>query len=259
MRNARTVDIIAEFKKGGVAMYPLLALSILAVSIIFERLWFWLRMLNQERAIVSRVLNAAQTDWGQAREIARSATDQPIGRFLFAPLSLPNADIETFRLALEATAEEELAGMRRGEKLLEAIIGLAPLLGLFGTVAGLITSLRAIKIGDLGTEATAGVTTGIGESLISTATGLVVAITSLAFYRLFQTFLFHQVRVFRKAGNDIELLFRQAPPAYDPTQTRGTILPASPQTEPEAPKRRGKPKFGEPYDRPTDTSAGSEG
>lgn len=248
------IGIVAEFQKGGVAMYPLLALSILAVSIIFERLWFWLRILNQERTIVNRVLNAAQTDWGEAREIARNATDQPIGRFLFAPLSLPSADLETFRLALEATAEEELAGMRRGEKLLEAIIGLAPLLGLFGTVWGLITSLRAIRIEDLGTEAAAGVSTGIGESLISTAAGLVVAIISLAFYRLFQTLLFNQVRVFRKAGNDIELLFRQFPPSADFSQNRGTVLPASPPSKPQPPKRRGKLKFGEPYDNPTDTT-----
>ena len=81
-----------------------------------------------------------------------------------------------------------------------------------GTVLGLIRSLGAIRIGDLGTESTAGVTTGIGESLISTASGLIVAIASLVFYRLFQSFVVNQVKIFNKAGNELELLYRQYPP-----------------------------------------------
>ena len=177
------MDIIDLFYKGGPAMWPLLALSILSLSVIFERLWFWLRLFSQEKAIVDRVLDAAHDNWEIAGDIARQATDQPIGRFLYAPLHLQKTDAETFRLALESTAEDELAGMRRGEKLLEAVIALAPLLGLLGTVLGLIQSLRSIRIGDLGTESAAGVTTGIGESLISTAAGLIVAIVSLVFYR----------------------------------------------------------------------------
>ncbi|AFY46103.1 biopolymer transport protein [Nostoc sp. PCC 7524] len=215
------MDIIDLFYKGGPAMWPLLALSILSLSVIFERLWFWLRILTQEKEIFERVLDAAQDNWQVAADIAKQATDQPIGRFLYAPLRLQKTDTETFRLALEATAEDELAGMRRGEKLLEAVIALAPLLGLLGTVLGLIQSLRSIRIGDLGTESVAGTTTGIGESLISTATGLIVAIVSLVFYRLFQGFVVNQVKVFRKAGNELELLYRQFPPDFsDSTPVR---------------------------------------
>lgn len=256
------MDIINDFNKGGPAMYPLLALSILALSVIFERLWFWLRLLNQEKQIVDRVLYAATENWEAAREIARQATDQPIGRLLYAPLSLPKIDPEAFRLSLESTAEDELAGMRRGEKLLEAVIALAPLLGLFGTVWGLIQALRAIKIGDLGTESTAGVTTGIGESLISTAAGLAVAMVSLVFYRLFQAFLVNQVKIFRKAGNDLELLYRQSPPDFSNLPVE-TDLPVEVITEvpPEnftPPRKRGKNRFftEQPPEQPleTDTS-----
>jgi biopolymer transport protein ExbB len=78
---------------------------------------------------------------------------------------------------------------------------------LLGTVLGLITSLGSIQISELGS--TSGVTQGIGESLISTATGLIVAIISLAFYRLFQGFWFNQVRIFRKAGSQLEVIYRQ--------------------------------------------------
>jgi biopolymer transport protein ExbB len=214
------VDILVLFKKGGPSMWPLLVLSVLSVSVIFERLWFWVRILAQEKEIVNRVLDAAGEDWEIAEAIAEQAINQPVGRFLYAPLRLQKSDPETFRLALESTAADEIAGMRRGEKLLEAVIALSPLLGLLGTVLGLIHSLGSIRIGDLGTESAAGVTTGIGESLISTAAGLIVAIASLAFYRLFQSFVVNQVKVFNKAGNEMELLYRQYPPEPKTINTR---------------------------------------
>ncbi|WP_052128782.1 MotA/TolQ/ExbB proton channel family protein [Neosynechococcus sphagnicola] len=202
-------------------MWPLLALSILSLGTILERLWFWFSILSQEKALVDEILEAAYQDWLTAAEIARGASQQPIGRFLYAPLRLRKPDPSSFRLALEAAADEELAAMRRGDKILEAVIALAPLLGLLGTVLGLIRSLQFIRIGDLGTASTAGVTLGIGEALISTASGLVVAILSLAFYRLFQVFLFNQVQIFRRSGNELELLYRQTwkdtpPPLLSP-------------------------------------------
>ncbi|WP_084639394.1 MotA/TolQ/ExbB proton channel family protein [Geitlerinema sp. PCC 9228] len=203
------MNIAEIFEKGGVAMWPLLALSILATSIIFERLWFWLGVLSKEQEIVNLVLEAARYDWQVAREIAFKARKRPIGRYLYAPLQLQQPEPESFRLALEAAAENELTHMRRGEKVLEGVIAISPLIGLLGTVLGLINSLSSIRLGDLGTASTAGVTLGIGEALYSTAGGLIVAIVSLVFYRLFQLFLSSQVKVFRQAGNELELLYRQ--------------------------------------------------
>lgn len=237
------MDIVDIFRKGGPAMWPLLALSILALSVIIERLWFWTRILTKEKDIVDRVLNAARDNWGAASEFAKRATDQPIGRFLYAPLRLSKADPELFRLALEATAEDELASMRQGEKILEAVIALAPLLGLLGTVLGLIQSLRSLRLGDLGGEATAEVPLGIGQSLISTATGLIVAISSLVFYRLFQAFVVNQVKVFRKAGSDLELLYRQSWPDVANSMTpphEGASLDSVPGDRLVARRRRGK-------------------
>ncbi len=190
-------------------MVPLLLLSILALSVIIERLWFWSSVLTKEREVVSRVLDSARRDWSLATEVARQSYDQPVGRMFYSALQLKDPDPEIFRLAMESTADDEMASMRRGDKILEAVIALSPLLGLLGTVIGLIISLRSIRIGDIGTASTAGVTTGIGEALISTASGLVVAIFSLAFYRLFQGFLFYQMKIFRKAGNELEILYRQ--------------------------------------------------
>lgn len=193
-------------------MWPLLVLSILALGTIFERLWFWSTIFRGERQLADQILDATRRNWEEATQLARQASNQPIGRFLYTPLRLANQEPEVFRLALEASAEEELNAMRRGDKLLEAVITIAPLLGLLGTVLGLISSLSRIRLGDLGTASTAGVTLGIAEALIATASGLIVAIVSLAFYRLFQAFLFQQVKVFHRAGNELELIYRRSWP-----------------------------------------------
>lgn len=195
--------------KGGIAMWPLLFLSILALSTIMERIWFWLRVLLKEGSVLRQIMETALRNWDAVPKVARENRRHPLGNYLYAPLKLPNPDPEVFRLALEAAADDELALMRRGDKILEAVIALAPLLGLLGTVLGLINSLSSIQISDLGTASTAGVTLGIGESLISTATGLIVAIISLAFYRLFQGLWFNQVRLFRKTGSELEVIYRQ--------------------------------------------------
>ena len=197
------------FSKGGVTMWPLLLLSILTVTVIFERSRFWFNVLNKEKEIVNRILDATRRDWDMATEIARQAYDQPVGRFLLQALQLPSPDPDLFRLALESSADDEIAGMRRGDKILEAVIAMAPLLGLLGTVLGLIRTLGAITFTALGTEAGKDAAGGIGESLISTAAGIIVALLALSFYRIFQGLVFNQAKVFRRAGNEVELLYRQ--------------------------------------------------
>jgi biopolymer transport protein ExbB len=205
------MDARELFEKGGLTMWPLFALSILSLATILERLWFWFKTTRKESELVERVLEASGNDeWDTAAQIAKQERNhKPISRFLYAPLKRTNPDPETFKLALEASAEDELATMRKGDKALESIIALAPLLGLLGTVLGLIRSLSGIKLGDLGTSAGSSVTLGISESLISTATGMVVAIVSLSFYRLFQGLVSGQVKIFRNAGNQLELLYRE--------------------------------------------------
>jgi biopolymer transport protein ExbB len=228
------VDVVDIFRKGGPAMWPLLALSILSLSVIIERLWFWFSILTKEKDTVERVLEAARENPVFATGLAKQATDQPIGRFLYAPLQIAKPNPEVFRLALEAKAEDELAAMRRGDKVLEAVIALAPLLGLLGTVLGLIRTLSAINLGNVGTSATAGAAAGIGESLICTATGLIVAIFSLTFYRLFQGFLVNQVKVFRKAGSDLELLYLQSWSGVSADNTQPDVSDNAVASQPDA-------------------------
>lgn len=205
------------FARGGPAMWPLLVLSILALGTILERIWFWSRILTREREVSGRVLEAARREWSAAADIAERANQLPMGRFLTAALKLQSPDPEVFRLALETAANEELTTMGKGDKILEAVIGLSPLLGLLGTVLGLINSLGSIQLSDLGSgDATAGASLGISEALISTAAGLIIAIVTLAFYRLFQGFIFGQAKMFRRAGSELELLYRQGWARRDP-------------------------------------------
>lgn len=195
--------------KGGVAIWPLLLLSIISVTTIIERLWFWSQVLLQEKTIIERVSEAAELNWNLVAKIAREYRKHPLGNFIYSPLKLDDPEPDVFHLALEAAADEELAKMRQGEKVLEVIVTLSPLLGLFGTVLGLIRALGSISINDLAGSSASGVSSGIGESLISTAVGLLIAIITLSFYRLFQALWAKRVRIFRKMGSQLEVLYRQ--------------------------------------------------
>jgi biopolymer transport protein ExbB len=202
------MNFLEIIDKGGISMYPLLFLSVLSIATILERLWFWSRVVFQEKKIFNQIMEAAERNWNLVGKIAQEHISHPLGSFVYSPFLLSNPDPDMFHLALESAAEEQVARMRKGDKVLEAIIALSPLLGLFGTVWGLIQALSSIKISDLGTADSSGVTLGIGESLISTAAGLLVAIVSLSFYRMFQAFWANQIRILRRTGSRLEVMYR---------------------------------------------------
>jgi biopolymer transport protein ExbB len=212
------------FLRGGPVMWPLLFLSILTLSCAFERLWFWLRLLSQEDRIVHEVLEASRRDLDEARAIANEAQYLPIGRFLLAPLRLRQPTPETFRLALERMGDREFAQMRKGDKLLETVVAIAPLLGLLGTVTGLIATFSNLTVGGGGSTAEATqAAAGIGEALITTAAGMVVAILALLVYRIFVTLQSQQMDYFADAGSELELVYRQI--WYEPIYSPGNPSP----------------------------------
>ena len=100
--------------------------------------------------------------------------------------------------------------MRKGDKLLETVVAVAPLLGLLGTVTGLINTFQNLDIG--GGQGSVGATEaagGIGEALITTAAGMVVAILALLVLRVMVTLQAQQMDYFSEAGNELELIYRQ--------------------------------------------------
>ncbi|MDX2097901.1 MAG: MotA/TolQ/ExbB proton channel family protein [Leptolyngbyaceae cyanobacterium bins.59] len=197
-------------RAGGPVMWPLFAMSITSIACGLERAWFWFRLLSQENRVVRDVLDAARMDLHRATEIAEQAKELPIGRFLLAPLNLKNPTPETFRLSLEAAGDKEFIQMRKGEKLLETIVGLAPLLGLLGTVTGLITTFSNLNIGGgTTTQEATRAAAGIGEALITTAMGMLVAIVALAILRVLVILQTGQMDYFSEVGSELELIYRQ--------------------------------------------------
>ncbi len=214
----RIIDLLA---KGGPVMIPMIGLSIMTISCALERGLFWFELLRQEDKIAHDVLEAARVDLDKAAKIARQAQSLPIGRFLLAPLKLNHPTPETFRLALEAAGDKEFVKMRKGDKLLESVVGLAPLLGLLGTVTGLIITFNNLNIGGGGaSESATKAAGGIGEALITTASGMVVAIVALAFFRIFVALQSQQVDYFSEIGSELELIYREV--WYEPSLTKNS-------------------------------------
>lgn len=207
------------FIDGGPVMWPLLGLSVFTLTAALERTWFWIRLLSQEDRIVSDVLNAARHDLQEAEKIAQHARFLPIGRFLLAPLQLTNPTPETFRLAMEAAGDKEFVQMRKGDKFLETVVAVAPLLGLLGTVTGLITTFNSLDIGGGGTsESASKAAAGIGEALLTTAAGMIVAILALLVFRVLVTLQAQQMDYFSEVGSELELIYRQV--WYEPSLER---------------------------------------
>jgi biopolymer transport protein ExbB len=198
------------FTAGGVVMWPLLGFSLLAVALIIERVLFWARINNRQNRIVKEVLKLYRlNNVVGALEKLQQNTDLPIARIFLAALELEEPTPEEFRLALESEAQAEIPLLKRFQNIFETIIGLAPLLGLLGTVLGLIASFSSLNIGDVGGSQTTGVTAGISEALVSTASGLVVAIVTLLFANTFRGLCQRQLAWIQEYGGQLELLYRR--------------------------------------------------
>ncbi|MFO5493694.1 MAG: MotA/TolQ/ExbB proton channel family protein [Cuspidothrix sp.] len=204
------MEISNLFKAGGIVMWPLLFFSVLAVSLIIERIIFWAKLSNRQNRIVQSVLKLyRQGDVVSTLTALHNNADLPMARIFLAALELEEPNPEEFRLALESEAQAEIPLLKRFQNIFDTIIGLAPLLGLLGTVLGLITSFASLNIGDVGGTRTAGVTSGISEALVSTASGLVVAIITLFFANTFRGLYLRQIAWIQEYGGQLELLYRR--------------------------------------------------
>ena len=190
-------------------MVPLLLFSILGVALILERIMFWVKITQRQTRFVREVLYSYRRSPRETFSLLEKNADLPIARIFTAALELEQATPEEFRLALESAAQAEIPLLKRFNTVFETIIGLAPLLGLLGTVLGLIASFASLRLGDLGGTSTVGVTGGISEALVSTAAGLVVAIVTLLFANTFRGLYTRQIALIQEYGGQLELLYRR--------------------------------------------------
>jgi biopolymer transport protein ExbB len=179
------------------------------MTLIFERLWFWRRMSKGQKKLVRSVLDSYRQQPQTAIAKLKKNTDLPIARIFLAALTLPDATPEEFRLALESSAQGEMPLLQRFGTAFNTVVGIAPLLGLLGTILGLVKALSALDLGTGGDDRSLGVISGIGEALITTAIGLVIAIVTLIFANYFQSQYRRQRAFIQEAGGQLELLYRR--------------------------------------------------
>jgi biopolymer transport protein ExbB len=167
--------------KGGVIMWPLLACSMAALAVIIERTLFWIVVgIRKDQPLTNRIFTL--TEEGDFDTAVAEGKDSPcpVCRMLTTGLEHRNYGLVQ---SLEAAALQEIEKMKRNLSVLDTVITLAPLLGILGTVSGIIVSFDLL--GDAGIEDPKAVTGGIAQALITTAAGLAIAIVALLPYNAF--------------------------------------------------------------------------
>ncbi len=174
-------NIVVElFLKGGPVMWPILITAIAAVSIVGERAIWWTReSMKRDPETLEKVLAALENcDLESASTLAKNSND-PVIRVISQGLVHYNSSLQG---ALQIAAGIELQRAGRFLTVMDTLVTLAPLLGLLGTVTGIMRSFSSIGSSELAVEH---VTGGIGEALIATACGLGIAIFSLIPFNFF--------------------------------------------------------------------------
>lgn len=195
--------------KGGLMMFPMAALSVATLACALDRVVFWAGPYKNEDQIAHRILEAARYSLADANQLAKEAGAQPIARFMQASLKLVNPSPESFRLAMETASEQEFEKMGKGNKLLETAVALAPLIGLLGTVTGLMHTFSGLDMGGPGGADTSKAAEGIGEALTATAAGMIVAIIAMVILRVCVSFESQQLSYFATIGGELELIYRE--------------------------------------------------
>jgi len=172
------------FRAGGLLMWPLFICSAISIAIIAERFWSLQNKRISPPELITHIwqwLNSGQVDNNRIASLQRNS---PLGQILAAGLATRNSTRDITKESIEDTGRHVTLSLERNLNTLGTIAAITPLLGLLGTVIGMIKVFAVITTEGVGNpETLAG---GISEALITTAMGLVVAIPSLIFYRYFR-------------------------------------------------------------------------
>ena len=173
------------FQQGGMVMWLLLLASFLSSIVTLERIFIWGHYhLKQERFALRDCFAALnQQQKMQALQFCRKLDTPALNMLAHGIKALPFSPNEK----MESYAEKQISVMSRGQSLLDTVITMAPMLGILGTVLGIIDSFNILSL--QGVENPTAVVGGIAQALISTAMGLVVALLALLPYNLFRSFI----------------------------------------------------------------------
>jgi biopolymer transport protein ExbB len=195
--------MIEIFQKGGPVMWPLLILSMITLAVVLERMMFVIiEKVKRNRNAVQKILEFVERgDSASAIQVA-SGTRDVVARILLDGLvSRPESLVNSVLSA----SNRELKRFSRGLAVLDTAITLAPLLGLLGTVTGLIRSFYFLGSQEV-TAASAAITGGIAEALYATAFGLSIAICALVPFNYLNSILEENRHEIEDAGSRLELL-----------------------------------------------------
>jgi len=169
---------------GGWLMLPILLCSVIALAIVGERFWSLQQKRINPATLVSQVWQWYKSDNLTDQNIEALAKSSPLGRVLAAGLVNRHHPREIMKESIEDTGRQVVVELERYLNTLGTIASITPLLGLLGTVIGMIKVFAAITSHGVGNPSV--LAGGISEALITTAAGLSVAIPSLIFYRYFR-------------------------------------------------------------------------
>ena len=165
-------------------MGPILLASVVAMAIVLERFWSLQRKRVAPPGLLSEVQTALRKGPPGAALLRDLANGSPLGRILAAGLVNRLHDRVVIKESIEEAGRLVVFQLERYLNTLGTIAAVSPLMGLLGTVVGMINMFGALKVAGAGDPAE--LAGGIGQALITTAAGLVVAIPSLYFYRYFR-------------------------------------------------------------------------
>ena len=204
-------------KAGGWPMLPLLLLGVAALAIILERLWSLRRAEVMPPKLGEEVRNWAARGQLDPAHIESLRRNSPLGALLAAALDVRHKPREVIRERLEDTGRHLVFRMEKFLSALGTIASAGPLLGLLGTVVGMIQMFLGILDHGLGdVNQLAG---GIGKALVCTATGMIIAVPALIFHRFFRS---------RIAGYVIEME-QEATALLDALDGRPSVLNTPPR------------------------------
>ncbi|HIJ56692.1 MAG TPA: MotA/TolQ/ExbB proton channel family protein [Deltaproteobacteria bacterium] len=198
-------------------MYPLLACSIISLTVIIERLLFWVQVgMHRNQPVTDEVLELSRIgDWQAIRRLTKDSRDYVV-RILIAGILHREFSMAK---AMESAAADELRRMHQFMGVLDTMITVAPLLGIFGTVIGIIVSFEAL--GSIGIEQPRAVTAGIAQALITTAAGLGIAILSVFPYNYFNSRIENAALTIEKYATSLEIVYEKLTQQTNVCEGRG--------------------------------------
>ncbi|MCW3059883.1 MAG: MotA/TolQ/ExbB proton channel family protein [Capsulimonas sp.] len=195
-------SFLTYMHQGGVMMYPLILCAIVAIGIILERMIAFRKASAVDPEVLLDDVRDATKSGDYAAAIRHMETFKtPLARIMISGLRNADRSPEAMEIAMAHEAASELPALENYLLGLKTIITIAPLLGLLGTIAGMISSFKQVAAGGLSSPTA--VMSGVSESLISTATGIVVATAAVIFYNYFSNLIKRFVEDLEYYGDEL--------------------------------------------------------